>query len=87
MSGQLEAFLLGVLLAAYAGAALHFLRFYQLSRDRFFLLFALAFAVLSVNQLGFLLSGDEAVTPFYVARLAAFLLILAAILHKNVSAR
>lgn len=87
MSSPLEAFLLGALMAAYGGAAVHFFRFYHLSGDRFFLLFGAAFATLSLNQIGFLMTGDEARTPFYVVRLAAYLLILAAIVQKNVSSR
>lgn len=87
MSSPLEAFLLGLIMAGYGMVAVHFLRFWHLSGDRFFLLFAAAFAMLSLNQVGFMMTGDEAQTPFYFIRLAAYLLILAAVVQKNVSVR
>lgn len=66
-------------------ATLLFLRFWRASRDRLFLLFALAFLVLGVNW--FLVSaihpGGETRHYFYLVRLLAFLLILGAIIDKN----
>lgn len=66
-------------------AALYFYRFYRDTSDRLFVLFALAFAVLAVNRAALALSHPTAEsTPyFYIARLAAFLLIAFAVVDKN----
>ena len=78
-------FLFGVLTALALVAGLFFLRFWRLSGDRFFSFFAVAFWALGVNWL--LLFGrvpeDEYLPYFYLLRLAAFLLILIAIIDKN----
>jgi len=68
--------------------ALFFLRFYRRTRDRLFAMFSLAFAVFAANRLA-LVFVDEAArrTSLYLVRLLAFLLILAAIVDKNASAR
>jgi 4-hydroxybenzoate polyprenyltransferase len=64
--------------------ALFFLRFWRETGDRFFLIFALAFATFGVNRLLLVaLDDDEAQTAVYAARLVAFLLIAAAIVDKN----
>jgi len=64
--------------------ALHFLRFHRETADRFFALFALAFATFAVNRfLLVVLEDDEAATVVYVFRLLAFLLIIAAVVDKN----
>lgn len=70
-------------------AALIFTRFYRKSHDRLFLFFAAAFAILGVNRFFFLVidTQDEASTILYVVRLAAFALILYAIIDKNRSPR
>ena len=64
--------------------ALFFARFWRETADRFFLLFALAFATFGVNRfLLVALTDDEAETVVYVVRLLAFLLIIAAVVDKN----
>lgn len=64
-------------------AAGFFLRFWRESRERLFLLFAGAFCLLGVNRIvTVLLQQEESLVP-YVVRLLAFLLILLAILDKN----
>jgi peptidoglycan/LPS O-acetylase OafA/YrhL len=75
----------GVLLAGYLVVALFFLRFWRRTRDRLFAYFATAFAVLGTQRLLLALShtATEDVTYLYVMRLAAFLLILWAIVMKN----
>lgn len=62
-----------------------FLRFWRHGRDRFFLLFALSFFIEGLNRLGQGLSSvpNEGNIERYSVRLAAFVLVLAAILHKN----
>lgn len=75
----------GVLTASYGVAALFFLKFWRRSRDRFFLLFSLAFAVLMVQRAALSLTGkpEESRAPFYAMRAIAFLLIAAALILKN----
>ena len=77
--------LLGALTVASLVVALFFLRFYRLAADRFFLLFAIAFALLGVQWLvgGVLDPDQESRAWFYLLRLAAFSLIIAAIIDKN----
>ena len=78
----------GTLLAGYAMVALFFLRFWATSRDRLFALFALAFGVLAVQRLALALTNEtmEDQTVFYLLRLAAFIIIVIAIIDKNRSA-
>jgi hypothetical protein len=77
--------LLGALVMASATVGLFFLRFWRETRDRLFLMFALAFWTLALNWLGLALTAapEEGRTFFYVLRLCAFLLILLAIIDKN----
>lgn len=78
-------FLGGAAALGYAIAAMFFLRFWRRTRDRLFLAFAAAFALLACNQLlaALLEAGDER-TPFvYSLRVLGFLLILWAIVDKN----
>ena len=78
-------FLAGAAALGYAVAAMFFMRFWRRTRDRLFLAFAAAFALLACNQLlaALLEAGDER-TPFvYSLRVLGFLLILWAIVDKN----
>ena len=65
-------------------AALFFLRFWQRTRDRFFLLFSIAFAIYSLSQsvLG-LIEISEFEPLYYVPRLLTFVLIVLAVADKN----
>ncbi|HWM90118.1 MAG TPA: DUF5985 family protein [Thermoanaerobaculia bacterium] len=78
-------FLSGVASAGSLGVGLFFLRLWRESRDRFYALFGLAFWVLALNW--FLIvwakPPSEHLHYFYVLRLAAFLLIIVAIVDKN----
>ena len=78
-------FLSGASLLAAAAIALFFLRFWRETGDRFFGFFALAFLVFALNRLALVLldTDDESRTWVYVARLAAFVLIIVAIVDKN----
>ena len=72
----------------HAIAALFFLRFWRTTRDRLFAAFAAAFALMSLQAFSaFLDIPKENQTPFYLLRLAAFLLIIAAIIGKNLGRR
>lgn len=66
-------------------AALYFLRFWKNTTERLFILFAIAFGVLALNRAALALTHPSAEsTPyFYLARLAAFLLIAYAVIDKN----
>ena len=69
----------------YGVAGLFFLRFWRDTHDRLFSIFALAFWVLALNRFAFLFISEESETRtlVYLVRLAAFILILIAIIDKN----
>ena len=80
-------FLAGAVTLGYAVAAVFFLRFWRKTADRLFMSFALAFVLLATNQVlaAILEAGDER-TPFvYSLRVLGFLLILWAIIDKNLA--
>lgn len=81
----MEEFLMGVITMASLVAALFFLRFWRDTGDRLFVMFAIAFTLLAITRLGLTLSNTrlESHTHWYWVRLAAFLLILFAIVDKN----
>ena len=80
-------FLLGYLAMGYLTVGLFFLRFWQRTHDSLFRLFALAFAVLGVNQVALVQFGEDSEYRLHLfgIRLSAFLLILFAIYRKNSS--
>jgi hypothetical protein len=79
-----ELFLAGMLAMAAFAIGLHFLKFWRLSKDRFFIHFAVAFWVFG---LGWILrafsGGSEHGHWAYIPRLVAFLMIIVAIFDKN----
>jgi uncharacterized membrane protein HdeD (DUF308 family) len=81
----LEAFLLGIIATSSLTAGVFFLKFWRKTRDSLFLAFGLAFFVEGLNRSAvlFLAKPNEGSPYIYIVRLLAFLLILAAILHKN----
>jgi uncharacterized membrane protein HdeD (DUF308 family) len=81
----LEAFLLGVIATSSLTAGVFFLKFWKKTLDSLFLAFGLAFVVEGLNRCAvlFLAKPNEGSPYIYMVRLFAFLLILAAILHKN----
>lgn len=78
-------FLLGTMAMACWVVALFFLRFWRDTRDRLFALFAVSFVLLGFTRIGLALSHEptEMQTYYHWIRLAAFLLILVAIIDKN----
>jgi hypothetical protein len=80
-------FLSGALMLSFLIATAYFVRFWQRTSDRLFIYFAVAFALLALNQLGLFLMGveDELRGYVYVLRVSGFILILIGILGKNVS--
>ena len=82
-------FLAGAVTLGFLVAAAFFLRFWRRTADRLFLAFAAAFALLAMNQTlaTFLAAGDELIPYAYMLRVLGFILILYAIIDKNVSVR
>ena len=77
--------LVGAIACASLVASLFFLRFWKHTRDRFFLFFALSFAIEGVNRVILYLSvgPNEDAPIYYLVRLLAYGLIVAAIIDKN----
>ena len=86
-------FLSGITFAAFGGAGLFFLRFWKTSRDRFFLLFAIACWLLTAERAVALFmnstleiyrtAATEEMAWLYLVRLAAFIVIGVAVWEKN----
>ncbi|AKF05693.1 DUF5985 family protein [Sandaracinus amylolyticus] len=85
MIEHLRDLLYGALTMASIVASLAFLRFWRESRDRFFVMFSAAFALLAVNwvAVAFVPADYEARALVYLVRLSAFLIIIGAIVDKN----
>ena len=81
----MDAFLHGATAMGCLVATLFFARFWNQTHDRLFGFFAVAFAVLAANRAALALShpSEESTPYFYVARLAAFVLIAYAVVDKN----
>jgi uncharacterized membrane protein HdeD (DUF308 family) len=77
--------LLGAIAMGSVVAGLFFLRFWRDTGDRLFLFFAISFLVEGVNRAALGLSADpnEGRPFFYFVRFLSFLLILVAIIQKN----
>ncbi len=82
---MLNPILVGAIGACSLIAAMFFFRFWRATRDRFFLYFGLSFALEGVNRLLlYLLVGPKEDAPvYYLVRLVAYGLIIAAIIGKN----
>ena len=78
-------FVAGGLTAGFAVCGLFFLRFWRRTRDTLFLAFSIAFGLLALNQAApvALAIPREDAAGIYLLRLAAFLLIILAVLGKN----
>jgi uncharacterized membrane protein HdeD (DUF308 family) len=82
---KVDPFLLGVIATASLTAGVFFLKFWSKTRDSLFLAFGLAFVIEGLNRCATLMLAkpNEGSPYIYGVRLLAFLIILAAILHKN----
>jgi hypothetical protein len=84
---QLVSLVSGAIVMGYAVAGLFFLRYWRDTRDRLFLVFAVAFWMLGLQRLLLnvvdVAAEDQAV--FYLLRLAAFLLIIWGVVDKNLA--
>lgn len=78
-------FFSGTLMAGCFVAAAFFVRYWLRTRDRFFIFFAAAWILLGAERLGLAIVNqpEEPAAHMYFLRLAAFLLIIIAILDKN----
>lgn len=78
-------FLSGAITLGYFVTGLFFLRFWRKTNDSLFLAFAIAFTLLGVGQAVQALADipEEERSYIFLIRLAAFTLILAAVLRKN----
>ena len=78
-------FLSGAITLGFLVASLFFLRFWRRTEDGLFLAFAIAFALLGLGQAVQALANipEEERSYIFLIRLAAFLIILAAIARKN----
>jgi peptidoglycan/LPS O-acetylase OafA/YrhL len=78
-------FLSGAVTMGFVVASAFFLRFWRRTADRLFLAFAVAFALLALNQAlaQWLGAADERVGYTYLLRVLGFAIILAAIVDKN----
>ncbi|HEY0647741.1 DUF5985 family protein [Phenylobacterium sp.] len=81
----MAAFAGGALTLGFLAVGLFFLKFWRRTGDGLFLAFAIAFALLATNQAVPVLFGvpSENQGYIYLLRLAAFLLIILAVLRKN----
>lgn len=86
---MLQGFLLGVIATGSVTAGVFFLKFWKRTHDSLFLAFAIAFIVEGFNRSAvlFVNKPNEGSPVIYIIRLCLFLLILAAIIKKNVPAR
>jgi uncharacterized membrane protein YeiB len=74
----------GAIMLGYAVAALIFLRFWRRTRERLFVWFALAFAILAAERALLLAPGAWTHEPaVYCTRLVAFLMLAGAIWDQN----
>ena len=81
----MAAFTAGALTLGWLAIGVFFLKFWRRTGDGLFLAFAVAFALLATNQAVPVLFGvpSENQGYIYLLRLAAFLLIILAVLRKN----
>jgi hypothetical protein len=79
-------FLSGAVTLGYLVAAGFFLRFWKKTADRFFLAFGAAFLLFALNQFlaAMLAVVSEPTSVIYALRVLGFILIIAAIVDKNV---
>jgi len=82
-------FLAGATMMGYVIAAVFFLRFWRRTGDRLFCAFATAFALLALNQglASWIGASDERVGYTFLLRVLGFILILGAIIDKNLRDR
>jgi hypothetical protein len=86
MNEELNHFLMGAIAVSYAIASLFFFRFWRRTHDRLFVLFGIAFALLSAVRIAMFVLNvplDESQHSLYWVRFVAYAVILLAIIDKN----
>jgi hypothetical protein len=85
MESPMENYIAGLITMGYLVAGLFFLRFWRRTHDGLFMVFAIAFWLLTANSALVVLGGipREEHSWIYLLRLAAFVLIIIAIVRKN----
>lgn len=73
----------GAIIMSCWAIALFFIRFFRKSYDPIFLYFAVAFFLFGTERIAFVFSADEMKVYVYLIRLAAFMVIVFGIIHKN----
>jgi uncharacterized membrane protein HdeD (DUF308 family) len=83
----MERVILGAVAMASLVAAMFFLRFWKHTGDKFFLWFAVSFAIEGINRaaLGLSENPNEGQPFFYIVRFLSYLLIVVAIVLKNIA--
>ena len=84
-----DGFMLGIIVATSWTAGLFFLKFWRRTHDFLFLAFSIAFTVEGLNRLMFLTvrHPNEGSPSIYIIRFFSFLLVLYAIVRKNLGGR
>lgn len=80
---MLKAMLAGAIMVSAGAIAVFFLRYWRKTHDRLFGFFALSFLLLGIERVSMVMVSGEGHTLVYLIRLAAFLLIIFAIVDKN----
>lgn len=82
-------FLNGITFMGALTSSMFFYKFWKSTKDRFFLLFSIAFFIFSLNRvaLTYLDPSNENRLLFYILRALAFIIIIFAIIHKNRKAK
>jgi len=86
---MIDGFLLGVIATTSVTAGMFFLKFWKTTRDSLFLAFGASFIIEGLNRCAvlFIQKPNEGNPWIYLVRLLSMLLILVAILRKNVGAK
>jgi hypothetical protein len=87
MMQPINLIILGASAMASAAIELFFLRFWKTTKDRFFLFFAASFLIEACERilLGFVVEPTADSPAYYLIRWVTYLLIVVAILDKNLS--
>jgi uncharacterized membrane protein HdeD (DUF308 family) len=86
---MIDGFLLGVIATTSVTAGLFFLKFWKTTRDSLFLAFGASFIIEGLNRCAvlFIQKPNEGSPWIYLVRLLSMLLILVAIVRKNLGAK
>ncbi len=87
--GFLRLYMSGAMMTCCLAIGLFFIRFWRQTHDRLFLIFGIAFFILGAERMILASQSveNETSSTVFLVRLAAFILIIFAIIDKNRSAR